>query len=68
MGEMLTVVRESWPLTGELTAKLARSLGTILLLWILHRLILRIVWRRTDDVATRYRWRKGSSWAEIHPM
>jgi small-conductance mechanosensitive channel len=38
--------------------KLVSSAGVLLFLWALRTLILRIVWRRTDDIRTRYSVRK----------
>jgi small-conductance mechanosensitive channel len=37
----------------------------VLVLWALHTLALRIVWRRTDDIRTRYGWRKVSGYVAV---
>lgn len=44
-------------------AKLLLSLVIVLVLWILRRLALRLVTRRTDDIKVRYRWQKSLSYA-----
>ena len=42
--------------------KLLISIFVILVLWLLRKLILRIAWRRIEDVRLRYQWRKTSSY------
>lgn len=48
-------------LSPETQVKLFTSIAIILMLWVFRALVLRIVWRRTEDVRVRYRWRKASS-------
>jgi small-conductance mechanosensitive channel len=46
-------------------ARLVYSVATVVLLWALRFLTLRIAWRRTDDVRTRYSWRKVSGYVSV---
>ena len=45
-------------MSPPLQQRIGTSLLTILLLWAIRRLVLAIVWRRIDDVRSRYRWQK----------
>lgn len=42
----------------ELQMRLFATLGTVAGLWVLHKLILAVVYRRVRDPWSRYRWRK----------
>ena len=46
-------------LSPELQARLFATLATVVGLWLLHRIILALVYRRVRDPWGRYRWRKG---------
>ncbi|MFH1566425.1 MAG: mechanosensitive ion channel domain-containing protein, partial [Gemmatimonadota bacterium] len=46
----------------DLQGRLIQSVAAILLLWGLHRLLLYVRFRRSDDAASLYRWRKTSSY------
>jgi small-conductance mechanosensitive channel len=52
-------------LSPELQGKLLLTLLTIAGLWILHRLALALMYRRVTDPWTRYRWRKGITYAAL---
>ena len=54
-------VRWTMGLSPELQTKLLQSVIAVFLLWLLHRLIMRIQARRNDDPSVLYRWRKTSS-------
>ena len=43
----------------ELQMRLFATLGTVAGLWVLHKLILAVVYRRVRDPWSRYRWRKS---------
>ncbi len=60
MQEILHGISNFWPFNAETTLRLATSLFSVLLLWLLHHIILKIIWRRTEDVRWRYRLRKGT--------
>ena len=47
---------------AELQGRLALTLAVLLLIGIARRLLLLIVWRRTDDARARYQWKKVSSY------
>jgi len=49
-------------ITAELYGNLIVSLVYMLAIWLLRRLILRGVWRHSEDSRTRYQWQKGSSY------
>src|SRR5260370_18488254 len=52
-------------LSPELQGKLLLTLVTIAVLWVLHRLALALMYRRVTDAWTRYRWRKGITYAAL---
>jgi len=58
MNKLIEVIERTTGLSPELQAKLLTSVVIILILWLLCRLIMRMVWRQTEDVRTRYIWRK----------
>jgi small-conductance mechanosensitive channel len=49
----------------EMVTKLLLSAVIMGLLWSLHALVLRLVWRHTERVELRYRWRKISSYVTL---
>jgi small-conductance mechanosensitive channel len=49
-------------LSPEIQRKLFTSIVIILILWFVHRLILRIVLPRIKELSNRYRWKKTSSY------
>ena len=49
----------------EVQGKLIVSLIIILLLWILRTIVLKIVWHRSEDVRTRYRGRKSTTYVTV---
>ncbi len=50
-------------ISPAIQARMVMSLLICLLLWFLRRMVVRAVWSRTDDVRTRYVWRKSSAYA-----
>ena len=54
--------------TEATAARLVYSVATVVLLWALRFLTLRIAWRRTEDVRTRYTWRKVSGYVSNSPQ
>jgi small-conductance mechanosensitive channel len=46
-------------MSPELQMRLFATLGTVAGLWVLHKLILALVYRRVHDPWSRYRWRKS---------
>lgn len=45
--------------------RVATSLGVIVVLWLLRRLVLSVVWRRVSDVRVRYRWQKTTTYVVV---
>lgn len=58
MGKLVELIHKTTDLSPALQTKLITSIVVILLLWLVRTLIVRIVWRRTEDVRVRYIWRK----------
>jgi small-conductance mechanosensitive channel len=48
-------------LTAETLNKIFLSLAIILVLWVLKKIILRIVWRQIKNVKLRYQWKRSLS-------
>ena len=55
----------AWNHSPELFTKLLLSVFIAGLLWALHALLLRLIWRHTERVEFRYRWRKVSSYVTL---
>ena len=49
----------------DVSLNLMSSVVVIVSLWVVRALALRIVWRRTDDVRSRYTWRKVSGYVSV---
>lgn len=62
MSEWLQNIYDYIPLSPEIRSKVFISISVVLLLWILHRLILFLVWRQTENPRTRYLWHKNSGY------
>ena len=43
-------------------AKLLLSVAVIAVLWVIRLLVMKIVWRRSEDVRVRYAWRKATTY------
>jgi small-conductance mechanosensitive channel len=52
---------ETTGLSPEILGKIILSLGIILFLYLLKLVVLRIVWRQTKNVKTRYQWKRTIS-------
>ncbi len=61
MDTIRTYLTETTGLTHESLNKIVLSLFIILILWLLRLAILRIVWRQTKNVKTRYQWKRSLS-------
>jgi small-conductance mechanosensitive channel len=60
-----TWLESSFGLGPATLNRLAGSLVVILVVWALRRIILAVVWRRVQDVRTRYRWQKWTSYVIV---
>jgi len=65
MEVLIKWIQETIGLSPEVQIKIFASLIISLVLWILYSLIIKVVWRRTEDVRTRYTWRKTSGYVVI---
>ena len=41
------------------------SLAISIILWLLRTIIIRVIWRKTDDPLVRYRWQKGTVYGAV---
>lgn len=55
---MIDWVQTHLGISPELQLRIFATLGTVVGLWVLHKLILALVYRRVHDPWSRYRWRK----------
>ncbi len=60
MEQLTAWLHELLGLSPDLQARLLKSVVIVFLLWLVHRLVVRTVWRRTEDAHVRYRWQKGT--------
>jgi len=65
MKNLMAWIQETIGLSPEVQTKIFASLMFTLVLWILYSLIIKIVWRRTENVRTLYSWRKNSGYIVI---
>ena len=65
----MNTIREWLELSLGLDARtqnqLAATVIVILLLWLIRRVVLRLVWQRVEDVRARYRWQKSTSYVVV---
>ena len=52
-------------MSPELQMKMLATLIVVFGLWLLHRIALALVYRRVTDPWSRYRWRKGTTYAAL---
>jgi small-conductance mechanosensitive channel len=60
MDKITNWINEFSGLSPEMQAKIFTSLIVIIILWLIRTIVIRIVWRKTEDPYTRYRWRKST--------
>lgn len=65
MDSTLAPLKSFYIVNTESLHKLIISALVILILWLLHRIVLGIVARRSDDVRVRYGWRKATSYFTV---
>ena len=65
MTHLFGFIHETAGLIPDLQIKLLTSAVIILVLWLIRTLVLRIVWRKTEDVKTRYVWRKTLTYTAV---
>ncbi len=62
MQEVSQWLQKTFLLSFDLQYKLVVTIITILLLWTVKKIILKIVFQRVEDVRSRYNWRKSTSY------
>lgn len=65
MKNLMDWIQKALGLSPDVQIKIFASLVIALVLWILYSLIIKIVWRRTENIRTRYSWRKTSGYVVI---
>ena len=58
MQNLIELLQKTTGLSLDTQKKLLISVFIVLILWFIRFLALKIVWRRTEDIRTRYIWRK----------
>lgn len=52
-------------LSPAVQGKIFTSLIVIIILWMIRIIVIRIIWRKTEDPYVRYRWRKGTIYSVV---
>ena len=65
MAELSTWLHEITGVAPPTQTRLAESVVVIVVLWLVRTVALRLVSHRTEDVSTRYHWRKGTNYAAV---
>lgn len=62
MGSLTDWLQKTTGIPAGLYDKLLGSLGCALVVWLVRHIVLKAVWRRTENSRTRYQWRKASAY------
>ncbi|MBL7110883.1 MAG: mechanosensitive ion channel [Bacteroidales bacterium] len=62
MNNLYTKLQELTGLSPDLQKKIIASLIVILVLWLIRYLIIRIIWRKTENIRIRYQWRRTTNY------
>ncbi len=65
MNQLAEWLSSSTRMNPDVALKLVSSIGVILFLWAVRALLLRVVRRRTDDIRSRYNWRKVTTHVSV---
>ena len=65
MDQIIARLRQIVSADTVVQVRLAASLLIILLCWVVHRVVMRVVQKRTEDIQVRYHWRKTSSYLAL---
>ena len=65
MLSVTSVIEQSVGLNPVLQIKLMNSLAIIVMLWLIRTALLRLLWRRSGDVRTRYIWQKTATYIVV---
>lgn len=55
-------------LSPQVLEKIFTSISIFLVLWIIRFIIIQILWRKSDNVRTRYQWRRNTTYALVFIM
>lgn len=65
MNSIINWIEEFTGFSGPTQTKIISSILIIFILGLLRAIILRIIWRRTEIVQSRYRWQKGTTYTAV---
>lgn len=65
MNRFYNLLYSATGITQEMQSKLIISVVIILVMWLLKKITLHVVWKRTDNVKTRYSWQKTTTYAVV---
>jgi small-conductance mechanosensitive channel len=65
LDKIINWIKEFTGLSPEMQAKIFPSLIVIIILWLIRTIVIRIVWRKTEDPYSRYRWRKSTIYSVV---
>ena len=54
------LIQSATGINNAVLSRIFSSLTIIIILWLLRTIIIRVIWRRTDEPLVRYRWQKGT--------
>ncbi len=58
MGDIFSILQEKLGIDGIILLKLVKTVSLLILLWAMRYIILKILWKGSEDVKVRYIWRK----------
>ena len=61
MDDLSNVIHEATGVAKDAQSKIVATLAVILILWLVRIIILRLVWKQTEDVKIRYNWKRTLS-------
>ena len=65
MPEISQWIYEVTGLNLSVQTKLGGSIATILFLWLVRTIVVRMVWKKTESIQVRYRWQKTSAYLAV---
>jgi small-conductance mechanosensitive channel len=65
MDKITDWIKEFTGLSPGVQTKIFTSLIVIIILWLIRIIVIRIVWRKTEDPYSRYRWRKSTIYSVV---
>jgi small-conductance mechanosensitive channel len=65
MNSLAEFIHQTTGLSIQFQSKILASIVVFLVIWLIRFLLVRIVWRRSEDIRTRYLWRKMSTYVLV---